>query len=64
MKKVTCPIHGFDVVLFDPGEEYLFIDDNRREAGIFVVAEGNKFLKRYIQGQCDETCPTVRLMME
>jgi len=64
MKVVHCPFHDTDIVLHEPGEHKLFIDDNRREVAIFADKKGNRTLVRHVHGGCDDTCPTVRAMLE
>lgn len=64
MKVVHCPFHDTDIVLYEPDEHKLFIDDNRREVAIFADKKGNRTLVRYVHGGCDDTCPTVQTMLE
>jgi len=64
MKVVHCPFHDIDIVLYEPDEHKLFIDDNRREVAIFADKKGNRTLVRHVHGGCDDTCPTVQTMLE
>jgi len=63
MTEQNCPEPGHNnnlIRIHDFGEEDLFIDDNRREVAIFTTEEGVKYLKRFIIGECDESCPTIQ----
>lgn len=60
MKEYFCNIHKLKIVEYEPDEEHLFVDDNRREIAIFTDPHIGKYLKRYIIDGCDYHCPTIR----
>jgi len=64
MEKNHCLIHNLDIIIYNRDEEYLFINDNRKEVAIFYNDNGDKFLKRYIINQCDENCETIKQILE
>lgn len=64
MENYHCDIHNLDIIIYNRDEENLFIDDNKREVAIFYDDEGNKYLKRFIMGQCDENCETIKQLLE
>jgi len=65
MKNYHCDIHNLDIMVYDKNEENLFIDDNRKEIAIFYYEDGTKYLKRFIMGQCDNSCETIKqILME
>ena len=64
MKNYHCDVHNLDIVIYNRDEENLFVDDNRREVAIFYFEDGTKYLKRYILSECDETCETIKQLLE
>ncbi len=64
METVHCEEHDLDIKVYEAEERDMFVDDNRREAAIFKNADGSKYLKRYVEGQCDGNCETVIGIME
>ena len=64
MKTIICPYHNNNITTIYYYELYKFVDNNKREVTIIIDKEGNKSLKRYIMGICDENCPKVKEIME
>jgi hypothetical protein len=63
MTVVHCDLHNTNIVIYPIDEWRYFIDDNRREIAIFVDAQGNKSLKRFVNGECDESCEVVKELL-
>ena len=64
MEQIICPIHNANILIYTKEEENFFIDDNKAETVIVMDKKGNKKLKRYIIGKCDETCETIKGLLE
>ena len=64
MEEKYCNIHNLNIVVYNRDEENLFIDDNKREVAIFYYENGKKYLKRFIMGQCDGSCETIKQILE
>lgn len=64
MKKIICPIHDISIVIYEKVDEYLFIDDDRKEVSIFHDDNGKKYLKRFSMISCNENCETIKNILE
>jgi len=64
METYHCDIHNLDIKIYSNDEENLFVDDNSREVAIFYNEEGIKYLKRYIIDGCNESCETIKQLLE
>lgn len=62
MEKIFCNIHNLNINIYQREEENLFIDDNSQESIIFYN-EGNKYLKRFVIGLCDNNCETIKQIL-
>ena len=64
MKQITCNIHNTNIIIYNESEENLFTDDNKADAIIFIDDKGNKKLKRFVIGKCDENCLTIKGLLK
>ena len=64
MERIHCEIHSLDIVVYEKNEEHLFVDDNREEIAIFYDDNDKRYLKRYVSGQCDEFCETIKYLIK
>ena len=63
MERIFCTIHKANIIIYDGEEKNSFIDDNKAETIIFIDERGNKELKRYVIGKCDEHCGKMKELL-
>lgn len=63
MQTITCEIHNNSIIIFEPDELYMY-SDKIESTIIFYDSLGKKYLKKYTIGQCDESCPTIKQILE
>ena len=64
MQTIYCEKHSLNILVYDYNEVDLFMDNNEQKAVIFIDEKGNKQLKRFVVGKCDENCSTIQELLK